>query len=159
MVQPARPAPIADAYTTIQAAVDAAQSGDEIRIAKGVYTKSDAPSDGNVVLINRKSLKLVGGFVLDDWTKHGAASDTMIDGADLWRGIEVQGAGIDIEHLTVARDYAQNKDGSIHGGGLYVRTAGQTSTLLDVVLRNNVAGAMATACIRWEVQRKLHVAK
>lgn len=129
----------ADAYLTIQAAVDAAHSGDEIRIAKGVYVESDAPSDGNVVLIDQKSLKLVGGFDPSNWTTPGGASDTVIDGAELSRGIEVRGAGIAIEHLTIARGYAQQMDGSRHGGGLYVRTADQTITLLDVVLRDNVA--------------------
>jgi hypothetical protein len=130
-----------EAYTTIQAAVDAATSGDEIRIAQGVYVGSDATNNYNVVSIKDKNLTLIGGFN-SGWLTPGAASDTIIDGEEWRRGISVQAASVNLAHLTVTRGRAprEGMHSSSQGGGIYADvTIDQTLSLVDIVLTGNVA--------------------
>jgi hypothetical protein len=54
--------------TTIQSAVDAAQPGDVIKVAAGVYTESKAVSGFPYNLYITKTVHLYGGYTCDDWT-------------------------------------------------------------------------------------------
>jgi len=56
-----------DAYTDLQAAIDAASIGDEIWVAAGTYLPTDAPDENTAVPKDRafhlnKNLKIYGGF-------------------------------------------------------------------------------------------------
>ena len=55
-------------YQTIQAAVDAAQLGDVIKVAAGVYAESKMVSGFPYNLYITKTVEILGGFTCDNWT-------------------------------------------------------------------------------------------
>ncbi|MCX7707998.1 MAG: hypothetical protein N2204_08335, partial [Anaerolineae bacterium] len=55
-------------YATIQAAVDAAAAGDEIRVAAGTYSGVTARGGSTQVVYLDKALTLRGGFTTANWT-------------------------------------------------------------------------------------------
>ena len=62
-------------YATLQAAIDAASPGDELRVAQGVYTDVTAreynltyPQTVTQALFIDKSLTVRGGYTVTDWT-------------------------------------------------------------------------------------------
>jgi len=55
-------------YSTVQAAVDAAQAGDEIRIAAGTYSGVNNQGGKPQVVYIAKSLTLRGGYTTANWT-------------------------------------------------------------------------------------------
>jgi predicted outer membrane repeat protein len=118
-------------YTTIQAAVNAARNGDQIRIARGTYTSSNA----SVVTIWQKSISLVGGFKNNNWTTPGTSrEDTVVDGQARRQGFYIEDASVTIAFLTVTNGKSQT------GGGVYANTnASQTIRLIDVLIANNEA--------------------
>jgi hypothetical protein len=59
---------VAGYSTTIQSAVDAAQPGDVIKVAAGVYTESKTVSGFPYNLYITKTVHLYGGYTCDDWT-------------------------------------------------------------------------------------------
>src|SRR4051812_18590427 len=94
-------------FRTIQEAVTAASSGDEIRVAEGTYTY-DPGSDkfgpkkqfsyssilgsSPVVAVYNKQVSILGGFSLSDWnTSDPADNPTIIDGQGGHRGVFVVG--------------------------------------------------------------------
>jgi hypothetical protein len=118
-------------YTTIQAAVNAAQEGDTVRVAAGTYTER--------VLISGKAIALVGA----------GAEQTTIDAAQVSRPITVSntGAGQVIVAGFTLRNGLVNWDDTITpigiglGGGVFMD---QTNiTLRDNVVTNNL-GCLGT---------------
>jgi hypothetical protein len=85
-------------YSNIQAAVDAAYDGDEIRVAGGTYSDTASKDIGGrtytqVVAIT-KSLTLTGGYSSTDWTTSDpTANPTIIDAQEMGRGISIVGDG------------------------------------------------------------------
>jgi hypothetical protein len=162
-------------YTTIQAAVDAALNGDEIRIAAGTYTGSqnrtgaDTYNYKQVVFID-KSLTLRGGYHPATWAgPDPAANPTIIDAGDDGRPVTVLGSGtqdVVIEGLILQNgDYTGLGNGtgvanqackiteSDCGGGLFVRSA--RITLKDSILRDNIGTRTRTShgggAFFWEI--------
>ena len=91
-------------YTTIQAAVDAANEGDEIRVAAGTYTHSN--SYYSCVVYISKTITLRGGYATDDWqTSHPEVNITLLDG-QTGNGIVITAtsATLDGFHVTGAVD-------------------------------------------------------
>jgi hypothetical protein len=119
------------AYTTIQAAVAAASSGDEIRIANGTYTSTDQ----YVVSILDKSLTLRGGYSSANWQSPSLPGATIIDGQAARGGVLVFGSGtIVLERLTITHGH----NGT--GGGIEANLFGGVPlTLIDTVIANNTA--------------------
>jgi hypothetical protein len=87
-------------YPSAQPAVDAAQAGDEIRVATGVYTdvsarrRSDVFTTGVVsqVLYITKTLTIRGGYTTEDWTtSNPAANPTTLDAQGRGRVFYVSG--------------------------------------------------------------------
>jgi len=120
-------------YSSIQAAVNAAATGDEIRIASGTYA-----SGGTVATISGKELVLRGSY-----NSACAAFDpdmyrTVLDGQ--WGGsvISVTNAGDTLfEHLTLTHgDGAGNCAGAGCGGGIYA--SGTNLHVSHCVITNNV---------------------
>jgi hypothetical protein len=145
-------------FTTIQAAVNAAADGDEIRVAAGTYRgTTSGVVNGNTyvqVALITKSLTLQGGYTTANWTTpNPAANPTIIDAQRRGRGISIVGDGS--QQVTVAGFTITNGDytgrgnppdvgnqvcartGSDCGGGLFAYQA--TLVLRDCMLTNNVA--------------------
>lgn len=142
----------ADAFGTIQEAVDAASEGDIIRIASGVYDDGFT-ADGfanpmrNRVYIN-KSLTLIGE---DRYTtivkgdKASVAEDAFCLGlgADAVRCIAVNASNVRIENLTLTGGATKkpassdNTDGS--GGAIYAKDGLENIVVADCIISNNAA--------------------
>ena len=121
-------------YATIQAAVAAARSGDEIDIMAGTYVASD------VTLTQNLTIKGVGGPVYIE------APGTLSYGGNVSKGIFVTGTtgntpNITIEGLTFSG--AQNADENAAG----IRYQSGNLTLIDDTFTNNQDGILATPFI------------
>jgi hypothetical protein len=116
---------------TIQRAVQLALSGEEIRVAAGVYTGTTGPPDctsGNiaVVCVIDKQLKILGGYTESDWqTADPVRNVTVIDGQDATRGILVEEtiaktASLELRGVTIRRGHGPPRTGDINafGGGI-----------------------------------------
>ncbi|HHN93825.1 MAG TPA: hypothetical protein ENK17_03575, partial [Anaerolineae bacterium] len=152
-------------YPTLQAAVDAASDGDEVRVAAGTYTgvqtrvilKQGAAYTYTQVVIITKSLTLRGGFTTTNWTTPDPVNHpTVIDAAGQGRGATIVGDGSQAVTLDGFRivngDYTNlgNPAGVAHlvcpttggdcGGGLMARDV--RLRLLNTVLQNNTASRL-----------------
>jgi parallel beta-helix repeat protein len=142
------------AYSTIQAAVDAANNRDVIKVAAGIYTDTHAhssppgyagPSNINQIVYIDKTVELRGGYSTSDWvTSDSEANPTLLDAQNHGRVIFISGniqpivTGFNILHgdatgLGGASDYSEYSA----GGGVYVVTA--TATIRDNQIYNNTA--------------------
>ncbi|NIN66546.1 MAG: hypothetical protein GTO63_18040 [Anaerolineae bacterium] len=93
-------------YETIQEAIDAADPGDRIRVAQGVYTEN---------LVITKSLVLEGGYEASGWTRDIELYETMVDGDRSGSAICVTDAAtVTIDGFTITGGQAER------GGGIYV---------------------------------------
>jgi len=148
-------------HATIQAAVDAAGSGDEIRVAAGTYTGAhtdvvtvwSTPYTYTQVVIITKSLTLRGGFTPANWTTPNPTTNvTTIDAQRHGRGVTVAGDGtqsVTIEGITITGgDYSGlgnppggwqlcRRTGSDCGGGLFARYA--KLVVRNCVITDNIA--------------------
>jgi hypothetical protein len=119
---------------TLQHAIDVAQTGDEIRVAGGAYTRA-----GTLAVIT-KGLSIVGGFARDLSSHDPAAYQTVLDTG--WGGpvVRITNAGdVTLLYLTLTPGNGVNcPDGwGDCGGGIYAM-----NTVLHVgqcVVTNNVA--------------------
>jgi hypothetical protein len=145
-------------YNNIQSAVDAANDGDEIRVAGGTYSGTAAKDvEGKtytqVVLIT-KSLTLRGGYSYMDWTASDPTDNpTIIDAEGTGRGITVAGDGsqtVTIEGFTITNgNYTGlgnppgvggavcSRTGSDCGGGFFAHWV--KLVLRNCLITNNVA--------------------
>ncbi len=156
----------ASAHATIQAAVNAAAtSGDEIRVAQGVYTGSadvTLPNPGGdyvfrqVALVNNKSIALRGGFNVANWnTPNPKAYSSVIDAQGNGRGMTLYGVSYPLPTMLVEGFTIQNgnysdlgnadsvgnhncsRTSSDCGGGLWVKNV--NITLRNMLIQNNIA--------------------
>ncbi|MEE9615772.1 MAG: right-handed parallel beta-helix repeat-containing protein, partial [Anaerolineae bacterium] len=150
---------------TVQYAVDCALTGDEVRVAQGVYTDVHTTGGYTQVVYLDKRLTLRGGYAITDWDSsdpmaHSTVLDAggqgrvvyvagditpTIEGFHLWRGnVNGDGAGLYIAAGTVPTVrsnliYSNTASGAeSKGGGVYY--AGGGSPLLE---RNIVYGNAA----------------
>jgi hypothetical protein len=123
-------------YATLQSAIDAADPGDEVRVAQGVYTATtvfEYDLGGWTQTITQamfidKSLTVRGGYTITDWmTTQPISYPTVIDPQSRGRGGVISKPDRDtpitvtLEGLSITRGYAEGS-----GGGLYVEGASVT---------------------------------
>jgi predicted outer membrane repeat protein len=146
-------------YSTIQAAVDVAADGVEIRVAAGTYNEAQnrVGASGYTykqVVFTEKSITIRGGYHPTTWVGPDPLTNpTIIDAQKQGRGVTVLGTGtqqVTLEALTIQNgDYtnlgnpegisnqACKGTGSDCGGGLFVYNA---QIILDnSIIRDNVA--------------------
>ena len=126
---------------TIQQAVDQALTGDEVRVAQGVYTDVHVhvTSGYTQVVYLEKSLTLRGGYTTSNWiASDPVARLTALDAGGQGRVIYV-GAGIapTIEGFHLRGGYASGTD---NGAGLYIATWAKPTVQLNWIYSNTAQG-------------------
>ena len=123
------------AYTTVQAAIDAAATGDEIRIASGIYTDAvNRAGQWQIAHITR-SVALRGGFTTTNWfTPDLSLNPVTLDAGASGRVIYV-GAG-----LTVTLEGLRARGGAVTGNGGGIYTASPLTLTQVSVLSNTASG-------------------
>jgi hypothetical protein len=135
---------------TIQYAVDAAQPGDEIRVATGVYTGVQYIPALNTSLFTAtqlvaisKSLRLSGGYAAGNWeTPDASRYPTTLDAEGAGRVVLISGAAtVTLEGLRITGGNAAGLGGTgtygVAGGGVWAQ--GAAVTIADCEIRSNAA--------------------
>ena len=121
--------PAAPCYGDLQAAVNAAVNGDEIRVAAGTYSQTSSGGGINaVVRIVDKKITLRGGYTTSDWNQSlPAANPTLIDANNTGIGIFINyqadiGIGtITVDGFTITGGSATTAGaGTDSGGGVFI---------------------------------------
>jgi hypothetical protein len=120
-------------YANVQAAVDAANTGDEIRVAAGVYTGVSTVHGETQVVYLDKTLTIRGGYSTSDWSFNPTANPTILDAQGQGRVLFITG-----EIAPVIEGLRLRKGSALNGGGVYIHTA--TVTLQQTLIYSNTAG-------------------
>lgn len=104
---------LAPCYSTIQAAVNAASDGDQIKVAQGVYTSTSL-----YVVYLTKSITLTGGYTATNWNQPSPlAQPSVLDGQLQRGGIFVENTGGGQANFA---GLVLKMGAAINGGGLTV---------------------------------------
>jgi parallel beta-helix repeat protein len=106
-------------HASIQAAVDVAVPGDEIRIAAGVYTGVQARGGMTQVVYISQTVAIRGGYTTTDWiTPDPAANPTTLDAQEQGRVVSIIGdISLTLEGLRITGGSTD------YGGGIYEMNA------------------------------------
>jgi hypothetical protein len=128
-------------YSTIQAAVDAASSGDLIKVAEGNYTDIHERDGITQVVYISKSLTIQGGFTSSNWILPDPENNpTILDAQDQGRGVYIAGEiNVMLEGFQIRNGdgLAGGYWGNDTGGGIYIITA--TAMISDNEIYSNYA--------------------
>ena len=128
-------------YTTVQDAIDAADPGDEIRVAAGHYTGMQTIGGARQLVVISKTVTLRGGYTAPDFAEPSNPEDnpTVLDAEGQGRVIYVrQYISSTIEGLWITGGNAAHAIQSPHhGGGIY--SADATLIIANNVISHNVA--------------------
>jgi parallel beta-helix repeat protein len=127
-----------DAFTTLQAALDAAAYGDEIWVAEGVYTpthRTDAGDSRSATFVLTDGVALYGGF---------AATETLRTQRDWEANVTVLSGDLDGNDVTDANGVVTDTD-NINGSNAYHVVTGsgvtETAVLDGFVVTGGFAGS------------------
>ena len=125
-------------FTTIQAAVDAASGGEEIRVAAGTYTDLTVRSGVTQVVYLDKGVTLRGGYTAANWaTSDPETNPTILDAQGQGRVMYITGTiNPVIESLTLTQGDATGQGGDPTGdagGGVYIINATVTFSTNRVI--------------------------
>jgi hypothetical protein len=156
---PARAAPAGElhvcpsgcAYSSVQAAVDAANTGDVIKVAAGTYTGIHARDGITQVVYISKSVTIRGGYTTSDWTASDpSAHPTTLDAQGQGRVLVVsETAGVTLEGLGITGGDAEGLgSGPLAydaGGGVYAYYA-PSLTVAGCDVYSNSAKTVELCC-------------
>jgi parallel beta-helix repeat protein len=129
-------------YSTVQGAVDAAQPGDEIRVASGTYTGINNKGGLAQVVYIDKSLIIRGGYTATNWNDPDPdANLTELNATALGRVMVVTGTvNVTVEGLRLTYGNAAGLGGhpttsgsADAGGGVYVHRSNVTLSRVNVM--------------------------
>lgn len=134
----------APCYSSPQAAVDAAQPGDEIRVAAGVYAGINTNGGHAQLLYVNKNLTLRGGFTTANWTSPDPAANAVeLQAQTLGRVLYIEaGVNLTMDGFLLTYGSAAGLTPA-SGGGIYVKNGALTlsrSQVLHCVTPKNGAG-------------------
>jgi len=129
-------------YATVQAAVDAAGAGDEIRVATGAYTGVSARAGVTQTVYISKTVTIRGGYTTADWTTSDpTANPTTLDAQGQGRVLYITGEinpTIEGLHITGGSATGLGSNwGNDAGGGVYI--IGATATLRSNAIYSNTS--------------------
>lgn len=120
---------------TVNHAIGQAESGDEIRVARGVYTDVHTVGVFTQVVWLNEDLVLRGGYSSDNWNDADPVRNpTILDAGRRGRVIYIAGGSPIIDGFHIRNGYVEND----HGAGIYV-AAGAVTTITQNYLYDNVA--------------------
>ncbi|TWT43974.1 hypothetical protein RAS1_03780 [Phycisphaerae bacterium RAS1] len=120
-------------FRTVQAGIDAAADGDEVRVAGGTYTEN--------LRVERKAIALLGGYG-GDWSRDIAANQTTLAGAGGNAVINIIecDATVDGFRITGGTGSTEGLPYSYLGGGIYSRDGSPTITN-NIIEDNDIRSA------------------
>jgi hypothetical protein len=128
-------------YSSIQAAVDAANYGDIIKVASSTYTDIHAHGSLTQVVYINKTVTIRGGYTTAFTDPPDpAAHPTTLDARGQGRVLYIAGNSSFIEGLRITGGNANGQGGSPNvdsGGGVYITSA--TATISDCTVLSNTA--------------------
>jgi hypothetical protein len=120
------------AFTTIQAAINGASAGDEVRIAAGTYTGS-----GAAVMNIDRALTITGGYPggVAGWNTPGGETLTVIDGQNARDGLDF--TRTDVTLNVVAQNF------SVLNGSMLISSRGDSTISNNLPLRTGLLNLQA----------------
>jgi len=131
------------AYTSVQAAVDAASDGDVIKVASGTYTGVSAREGVIQMAYIDKTITLRGGYTTTNWTTSDpAVNPTTLDAQGQGRVLYITGyTSPTVKGLRITGGDATGLGGGPYdsgaGGGIYISNAG--ATISDNRMLDNIS--------------------
>jgi hypothetical protein len=125
------------AYSSIQAAVDAASDGDVIKVATGTYTGVSARAGVTQVVYINKSVTIQGGYTTA-FTEppNPKANSTTLDAREQGRVLYITGnISPTVEGLRITGGYVKAS-----GGGIYNKDA--DLALINTIITNNISSGI-----------------
>ncbi len=123
-------------YTTVQAAVDAAEVGTTVKVAGFCTGSGSAP----VVFLNQ-ALTLRGGYTLTNWSEADpVAHPTILDGGGSRRVVHIGPVAAVVEGLHIRRGYLTSSSLSpVGGAGVYI-SGGSPLVRYNFIYSNTIQG-------------------